>query len=93
MLQVSREASHEARKRYTLAFGLNQSPKIYFDFKRDTLFLTYEKWHGDADYGDEIASLTHSLCQSEEAKKIRHLAIDSDLLEIFARMLEAEEKL
>lgn len=93
LLQVSRESRYEALKRYTLAFGIKQSPsKIYFDFKRDTLFFTYEKWHGDAEYAGEISTLTHWFGQSEEAKKIRHLAIDGDLLEVFARILEAEEE-
>lgn len=92
LLQVSRESRYEALKRYTLSFGLNQSPKIYFDFNRDALFFTYEKWHGDAEYEGEIRDLTHLLSQSGEAKKIRHLAIDSDLLEIFARILEIEEE-
>lgn len=93
LLQVCRESRYEALKRYTLAFGIEQTPdKIYFDFERDALFLTYEKWHGDGEYEDEVNLLTYHFCQSGEAKKIRHLAIDRDLVEIFARRLEDEEE-
>jgi hypothetical protein len=94
LLHVSRESRYEALKRYTLAFGIERTPdKNYFDFDRDTLFLTYEKWHGEGEYEDEVNYLTHCFYQSGEAKKIRHLAIDKDLVEIFANRLEDEEQM
>ena len=93
LLHVSREPRYEALKRYTLAFGIAQaSSKIYFDFKRDTLFLTYEKWEGEGEYEDELSFLTASLIRSGDASKIKNLALDRDLVEILARRLEEEEE-
>jgi hypothetical protein len=93
LLHVSRESRYEALKRYTLAFGIAQaSSKIYFDFKRDTLFLTYEKWQGEGEYEDELSFLTASLIRSGDANKIKNLALDKDLVEILARRLEDEEE-
>jgi hypothetical protein len=93
MLHVSREARYEALKRYTLAFGIKDTPaKTYFDFKRDTLFMTYEKYYEEGEYEDEIERLTYHLIKSGEAKKIESLAIDKDLVDIFAERLEDEEQ-
>jgi hypothetical protein len=92
-LHVCRESRYEALKVYSLAFGIRTTPnKTYFDFKRDTLFLTFEKWYDDGEYADEINRITYHFDQSQDAKKIRHLAIDQDLVEIFAQRLEEEEE-
>lgn len=93
-LHVCRESRYEALKNYTLAFGISDTPdKTYFDFRRDTLFLTYEKWDDEGvEYEDQVFRLTYEFVQSEEVKRIRSLAIDQDLLDILAARLEEEEE-
>lgn len=92
-LTICRESRYEALKVYTLSFRTKANPpKIYFDFKQDTLFLTFEKWHGEGDYEGGIDDLTDQLVRNGEAKKIRSLAMDRELVEIFANRLEEEEE-
>ena len=93
LLHVGREARYEALKRYSLAFGIKDAPaKTYFDFKRDTLFLTYEKWYDDGEYDEEVEQLTYHFGRSEETTKIQSLAIDQEVLDIYASRLEDEEE-
>ena len=92
-LRVCRESRYEALKVYSLAFGIHpNASKIYFNFPTDTIFLTFEKSHGDGDYEDQVESLAYKLVANGEANKIRSLAIDRELLEILARFLEDAEE-
>lgn len=94
LFRVCRESRIETLKSCQLAFGLdNWTPRIYFDFDIDTLFLTFEKNEDQESNGMLfVEGLLKKLLQHDNRilHKVRELAIDAGLWFFWKGVMDEE---